>query len=131
MNKTIRQTITFNASPHEVFELLMDSKKHSALTNASAKISRKIGGAISIFDNWITGKNLEIVPDKKIVQSWHAETENWSEDYFSKVTFVLKKDGKKTKLRFIHAGVPEQHYQSLKEGWYEHYWNPMKSMFEK
>ena len=131
MKKTIRQTVTFDASPHDVFELLMDSKKHSKFTNASARISRKAGGAISIFDNWITGKNLEIVTDKRIVQSWRAELENWSEDYFSKVTFILEKDGKKTRLRFIHSGVPEQHYQSLKEGWYEHYWNPMKLMLNK
>jgi hypothetical protein len=38
--KTIRQWVTFKASPHEVYEALMDSRKHS---NAlPLMISRKI-----------------------------------------------------------------------------------------
>ena len=39
--KTIRQTVTFNAAPLEVYEMLMDSKKHKSLSGEEAKISRK------------------------------------------------------------------------------------------
>ena len=34
--KTIEQTVEFSASPHEVYEALMDSEKHSAFTGAKA-----------------------------------------------------------------------------------------------
>jgi uncharacterized protein YndB with AHSA1/START domain len=30
--KTIRQSVTFEASPYDVYEALMDSKKHSRFT---------------------------------------------------------------------------------------------------
>lgn len=40
--KTIQQIISFKASPREVYELLMDSKKHQALSGEKAMISTKI-----------------------------------------------------------------------------------------
>ena len=68
--KTIRQSVTFRATPHEVYEAIMDSKKHSELTGSQVRMSRKIGGKFSIYGGDIEGVNLELVPDQKIVQSW-------------------------------------------------------------
>ena len=62
--RTIKQKVKFNAKPHEVYELLMNSKKHSAFTCDEAKISRKIGGKISAYGNYIEGENLELIKDK-------------------------------------------------------------------
>ncbi len=45
--RTIEQTVTFKASPHEVYESLMDSAKHSKFTGAKASISREVGGAFT------------------------------------------------------------------------------------
>ena len=45
--------IFHNATPADLYELFMDSAKHSAATGAPAKISRKIGGKWSAFDGMI------------------------------------------------------------------------------
>ena len=42
--KTLQQTVTFKASPRQVYDMLMDSKKHQSLSGQPAKISRKVGG---------------------------------------------------------------------------------------
>jgi hypothetical protein len=42
--KTIRQTVTFKAQPMEVYDMLMDSKKHKSLSGEEARISKKVGG---------------------------------------------------------------------------------------
>ncbi len=73
MSKPIKQSVTFKASPHAVYEALMDSKKHSAFTGGKASISRVVGGKYTAYDNYVNGKNIELVPDKKIVQSWRAQ----------------------------------------------------------
>lgn len=65
--KTIRQTALFGAAPHEVYELLMDSKLHSEFTGEKASVSRKVGGTVKAYGSWIEAKNLELVKDKKIV----------------------------------------------------------------
>ena len=42
MGKNLKQTATFKAVPHEVYETLMDEKKHAEFTEGAAKISRQL-----------------------------------------------------------------------------------------
>ena len=127
--RTIKQTAYFNASPHEVFELLMDSKKHSAFTGHKADISRKKNGKFTAYDEWIAGKNLEIVKDKKILQSWRGA--DWEKGHFSKAEFRLEKKGKGCKLIFTQNGVPDNKYSDINQGWKDHYWKKMKDYLKK
>ena len=130
--RDIKQTEHFEASPAEIYDAIMDSKKHAQFTGAAAKIENKVGGNFSAHGGYITGKNLELVPGKKIVQSWHAEEDHWPDDYFSKITFDLKQDKKGgTTLNFTHEGVPVEHADSIEDGWVTYYWEPLKEMFEK
>ena len=107
----------------------MDSRKHSKFTNAKASVNRRIGGKFTAYDGYIEGINLELAPDKKIVQSWRGS--DWPEGHFSKVTFLLKKVEGGTQLIFTQTGVPEDQYESISRGWRDYYWKPMKKMLEK
>jgi len=129
MATLIRQSVTFKATPHEVYEALMDSRKHARFTHEPARISRKVGGAFSAYSGYITGTNLELVPDRKIVQAWHAV--DWPEGHMSRVTFRLSRVKGGTRLAFTHSGVPESEVASLKQGWIDSYWLPLKAMLEK
>src|SRR3989304_3944316 len=101
-NKTIKQTATFKASPHQVYEALMDSKKHSQFTGGKASISRKVGGKFSVYDGYAEGVNLELVPDEKIVQTWRAG--DWPAGHNSRVTFVIKEVKGGARLTFTPHG---------------------------
>ena len=126
--KNIRQTVVIKASPHDVYETLIDSRKHSQLTGSKAEISRKNGGNFSVWDGDVNGVNLELVPDKKIVQSWRLD--DWPENHFSKVTFKIEPDEKGTRIIFTQSAVPDEALDDVKQGWYEYYWNPMREMFK-
>ncbi len=127
--KTIRQSVIIKASPHDVYEALMDSRKHAKFTGGKASISREVGGKFSAFDGYAGGINLELVPDKKIVQTWRAE--DWAVGQESKVTFALAKVQEGTRLTFTQSGVPEEQFDDVSQGWKDYYWEPMKEMFEK
>ncbi len=127
--KTIKQKVTFNASAKDVYEALMDSKKHSAFTGAPANIGKKVGDKINAYGDWIEGENLELVQGKKIVQKWRGK--DWNEGIYSIVTFNLKEKDGKTELEFTHEGVPQEHFKGINEGWKEHYWDKMKKFFGK
>jgi activator of HSP90 ATPase len=129
MSKTIRQTATFKASPHEVYEALMDETKHESFTEGTAKISREVGGKFSISDGEIQGKNLELVPDRKIVQAWRYS--DWPAGHFSTATFELEKIEKGTRLTFTQTDVPDDKYEDIKQGWKDYYWQPMKQVLDK
>ncbi|MBI2934109.1 MAG: SRPBCC domain-containing protein [Chloroflexi bacterium] len=128
--KTIRQSVTIKASPHEVYEALMDSRKHSKITGSVARISRQAGGRFSVWDGGLEGVNLELVPDRKIVQSWR--TSEWPQGHYSTVTFSFRELGDgRTRLTLRHTGVPEDDYENVKQGWRDFYWKPAKVMLEK
>jgi activator of HSP90 ATPase len=129
MSKLIRQAVTFKATPHEVYEALMDSRKHAKFSGSDAKLSRKVGGAISAYGGYITGTNLELAPDKKIVQAWHAS--EWPEGHLSRATFKLTPVKGGTRLNFTHSGVPDKFFDDIRQGWIDSYWTPMKAMLNK
>jgi len=127
--KTIRQSVTFKASPHEVYEALMDSKKHSEFTGSEVQMNRNVGSEFSVYGGDIHGINLDLVPNQKIVQSWRYS--DWPESHYSKATFSLKEVPSGTRLTFSQTGVPEEFYDDISQGWHDYYWEPMKEMFEK
>jgi activator of HSP90 ATPase len=126
--KTIKQTATFKAGPHEVFEALMDSARHGEFTGGKARISRAVGGKFSTYDGYAEGTNLELVPDKKIVQTWRAS--DWPKGCYSTVTFTLKAVNNGTKLTFTQVGVPDDQFEDVSQGWKDFYWTPMKRMLD-
>lgn len=127
--KILKQTVIFSATPNQVYEALMDFKQHAAFTGDTAKISRSIGGRISAWGGYISGKNLSLVENKKIVQAWRAE--DWPKNTWSEVSFTLTKTARGTRLAFVQTGLPEEQYEETKKGWVEFYWEPMKKYFKK
>ncbi len=130
MAATIRQTVLVDAPPHAVFEALMDSKKHAAFTGEKANISRKVGGKMTAGDGYIVGRNLRIEKDKVIVQSWRT-TDFRESDPDSQIMFHFSKKGKGTRLMFVHSKVPDRLTESLRQGWIDYYWVPLKAYLEK
>ena len=128
-SKSIKQTVTFKASAHQVYEALMDSRKHAQFTGGKASISRKVGGKFSAFDGYAEGVTLELVPDEKIVQTWRAS--DWPAGIYSRVTFAIKEVKGGARLTFTQSGVPEEQYEDVSQGWKDYYWGPMKQMLEK
>ena len=85
---TIRQTVIFNAPSYDVYEVIMDSKKHESLSGEKADISREVGGAFKAWGDHISGFNLVLQPGRKIVQAWRAR--DWWADHYSIATFELR-----------------------------------------
>lgn len=129
MSKPIHQTVIFKATPHAVYEALMDTEKHAAFTGSKANLSRQIGGEISAYDGYISGQNVELVPEKKIVQTWRAV--DWPEGFFSQVTFEMSVIPEGTRLDFSHTGLPEGTEDEFAQGWQDNYWDPLKKFLER
>jgi activator of HSP90 ATPase len=129
MPNIIHQTIFFKAPPHEVYEALMDTAKHAEFSGGQASISPSVDGEIMAYDGYITGKNIELIPDQKIVQDWHAS--DWPEGQFSQVTFEFTPIPGGTRLEFTHDKLPTGTEEEFTQGWIDNYWEPMKKLLEK
>jgi activator of HSP90 ATPase len=125
--KTLQQAVTFRASPKEVYDMLMDSKKHQSLSGMPAKISKRVGGKFNAWGSHLTGINLVLNPGRKIVQAWRAT--GWWPDHYSIAIFDISKVRGGSKLKFTQIGIPPTRYSGHYRGWIETYWTPMKEIF--
>jgi len=126
MSKTIVQDVLFrNTNPKALFDLYMDSSKHSTATGAPAEISTKEGGSYSAHSGYITGRNLQLIQDRLIVQTWRAQS--WDKnDVDSTFIIYLEPAGNDVWLHAVHANVPDNAEESLNSGWHKMYWEPWR-----
>jgi uncharacterized protein YndB with AHSA1/START domain len=127
MCKTIKQKVTFRASPDRIYELLADSRQHAALTGQRAEISRKIGGPFSTRAGRVRGINVDLVPGERLVQAWRRR--DFPVGIFSMATFQLSrtKSGG-TELVLIHRGVPKELIPDIERDWRETYWDRIRKL---
>ncbi len=128
----INLTYTFETvTPQTVYDAWLDSDRHTWMTGAEATMSAEVGEEFSAWDGYITGKNLELEPATKIVQSWRT-TEFPSDAADSVLTIELAstEDGHGTLLTLTHDRLPHDQEDAYRTGWYEHYFEPMQEYFE-
>ena len=108
---------------------IMDSKTHSQATGAPAKLSRKVGGKFTAFGGQLMGRNLLVVPNTIIVQTWRAS--GWKKtdpDSILLIRFSKTKTGSRVDL--VHANVPEYDHQGVTDGWHHYYWEAWRVYLE-
>lgn len=125
----LRQTATVAGSPHDVFELLVDSEMHAMFSGASAELERKAGGKFSHYDGSLTGFVLDLKKDRRIVLAWRSS--GWPEGSYSIAQFNLKKVKGGTQIEFLQYGIPSSDFKDISEGWRQYYWAPIKAYFQK
>jgi uncharacterized protein YndB with AHSA1/START domain len=129
VTKPIHQEVTIKASAKKVFDALTDAKQFSAFSGgAPAEIDAKAGGSFSCFGGHIIGRNIELVPGKRVVQAWRSV--KWGDGIYSIVHFELHEEGGSTKIVFDQAGFPEEAGPHLEGGWTKMYWEPLKAYLE-
>jgi activator of HSP90 ATPase len=129
--KSIKQIVQFDSSPLEVYNLLMDERKHATFTGSEVSMSKEPNGKFNVFDGYCHGYNIELIEGAKIVQAWHFAEDGWPDDHFSICTFLFEDDDNKTNLTFQQTNIPEHKVEELKSGWQQFYWDAMKAYLKK
>lgn len=133
--EAIHQEVSFLSRPKRVYDalthadqfqkvVLLSAAKNSVdVTSKPAEISREPGGIFVIFGGYISGRQIELVPNQRIVQAWHEK--EWSPGIYSIAKFELREAGAGTKLIFDHTGFPAGAGDHLAIGWKINYWEPL------
>jgi uncharacterized protein YndB with AHSA1/START domain len=130
MPYTFTLTATIPATPVEIYEAWLDSIGHSEMTGGEATMSGEVGAEVTAWDGYISGRNLELVPGERIVQSWRT-TEFGDEDADSIITVVLQEVDEGTLLTLEHRNVPDQQRSYEEGGWQSNYFEPMAAYFSE
>jgi len=115
------------AKPESIYNAWLNSEEHTLMTGAFAKVSANIGEPFEAWDGYIQGKNLELEPPRRILQSWRtSEFSADEEDSRLEILFELK--GNEALITIRHSNLPP-HGMQYKQGWIDSYFDPMKSYF--
>ena len=127
--RTITQTVFLpSVTPGEVYQALLNPKKHAAFTGSAATGSSRTGGRFTACDGYISGVHRELVSSRRIVQEW--QTTEWPDDAPpSTVEFTFKAAKGGTELRMVHSNVPAAQADAYRQGWIDYYWTPLKAYF--
>lgn len=124
MSANIHQEREFDAAPARVYQALTDTAEFSMLTGGAATdIGGEPGAPFSAFGGMITGRQVEMVPERRIVQAWRAS--GWAEGVYSIAHFELEAAGAGTRMVFEHSGFPDGERDHLAAGWDSNYWHPL------
>jgi activator of HSP90 ATPase len=121
---SLHQEVDLKATPARIYEVLLDSRQFASFSGMPAEIDAKAGGAFSMFQGMIVGRNIELVPDQRIVQAWRPAA--WPPGTYSLVKFELKPNGSVCTVILDHTSFPKGGYDHLSLGWKDHYWEPLK-----
>jgi activator of HSP90 ATPase len=132
--ESIHQEVSFKASRARVYEALTETKQFDkviklagtskALGSEPTKITNEVGGGFILFGGHIIGRQVELVPNERIVQAWRVV--DWEPGMYSIAKFELREQGSGTRLVFDHTGFPKGLGKHLAEGWRGHYWEPLE-----
>jgi activator of HSP90 ATPase len=134
--ESIHQEVYFEVKPKQLYEALTDARqfqqvvqmsaamKSMSIADKPAEISREAGGAFSLFGGYLTGRQIELIANQRIVQAWRAGS--WSPGEYSIAKFELVEQGSGTRLTLDHRGFPDGQAQHLAAGWQVNYWEPLK-----
>lgn len=126
--KNIVQKVKFKCTPEALYNALLDSRQHAKFTGAPAKMSKTVGGKFTAYGDYISGVNLDLKENERIVQAWRAS--EWPAGSYSVVAYEITPDKNGAALLFTHIGVPEPHVKGITQGWHDFYWEPLRKLLE-
>lgn len=115
--KTFKKTFKINAEPSDVYSALTNPFTIEIWSGYPAVMSEEPGSEFSLWEGDITGKNLEFIKDRKIVQEWYFGEQTDK----SIVTISIQSDKEDSQVTVEHTNIPDKDFADIAEGWREYY----------
>ena len=125
--KDFKKYITINdVEPQDVYACLTNPFTIELWSDMKATVEAKPGTEFEIFDGSISGRMLEVEPDKKVVQQWYFGDQETP----SIVTLKIHPDKGNVSLELKHTHIPDEAYDDITEGWEKYYLGRIKEFLE-
>lgn len=123
--KTFKKTFRINAEASEVYSAITNPYTIELWSGYPAEMSTEPGSEFSLWEGDITGRNIEFIPDHKVVQEWYFG----DQEEKSIVTITIKPVKDESDVTVEHSNIPDEEYDNITEGWKEYYIGAIISFF--
>jgi activator of HSP90 ATPase len=125
MMKIFKKTFKINAEPSDVYSALTNPFTIELWSGYPAEMSTEPGSEFSLWEGDITGRNIEFIQDKKIVQEWYFGDQKEK----SIVTITISPERENSIVTVEHSNIPDEEFEGISEGWREFYFGAIYSFF--
>jgi len=125
----IHLEVKFPVAPALVYELFTNGAKFGEVTGQPGKGGGSTGAFFSLFDGWLQGRQVELIPNELIAQAWRFM--DWEPGIYSMVRFKLIPEGNGTRLILDQDGVPAAFHEHVKTNWDGFYFAPFRKHFQQ
>jgi len=115
--KTFKKSFKINAEPSDIYSAITNPYTIELWTGYPAIMSEVPDSEFSLWDGDITGKNIEFIKDKKIVQEWYFGDRPEK----STVIITIHPDKEDSVVTVEHTNIPDEDFTDIAEGWREYY----------
>ena len=123
--KNYKKYYLLPASPEEVYLAVTNPFTIRLWTDEEAEMSEEPGSEFSLLGGSIVGKNIEFIPNKKVVQQWYFDGQE--EQSIVTLKFHHHKEG--TSIELNHTNIPDEAYKDIIEGWDDVYFGNLEEFF--
>ena len=123
--KTFKKTFRINAEASEVYSAITNPYTIELWSGYPAEMNTEPGSEFSLWEGDITGRNIEFIPDHKVVQEWYFG----DQEEKSIVTITIKPVKDESDVTVEHSNIPDEEYDNITEGWKEYYIGAIISFF--
>jgi uncharacterized protein YndB with AHSA1/START domain len=120
----LTREVVMDATPATIFPFLTDPAQHLRWMGTEAELDPRVGGEYRVLvggKHPAVGEFLEVVPDRKVVFTFGwDEADHPIPARSTEVEITLTPDGDKTRVRFVHRGLPDDAISDHAQGW-DHY----------
>lgn len=123
--KTFKKIFLINAEAEDVYSALTNPVTIELWSGYPAVMDITPGSEFSLWDGDITGKIIETVENKKIVQEWYFG----EQEEPSLVSVYLIRDFGSTQVTVEHTNIPDNDFENISEGWREYIMGAIQRFF--
>lgn len=124
--KDYKTYFEIKAEAEDVYTALTNPFTIELWSGEPAQMTDKVGDEFSLWGGDIIGKNLEMIPNEKIVQQWYFGEEG--PESIVTIKIWVKKSQCSIELR--HTNIPNEAYDNIVEGWNDAYLGAVKALLE-
>jgi activator of HSP90 ATPase len=115
--KTFKKSFKINAEPSDIYSAITNPYTIELWTGYPTIMSEVPDSEFSLWDGDITGKNIEFIKDKKIVQEWYFGDRPEK----STVIITIQPHKEDSVVTVEHTNIPDEDFTDIAEGWREYY----------
>lgn len=124
--KDFKKYFIIPAEPEDVYAALTNPFTIELWTGYKAIMDDKAETEFSLWEGNITGRNLEVIQNAKLVQEWYFGDQKEQ----SIVIIKLFEHKKGTQVELNHTNIPDEDYENITLGWVEYYFGAIKEFLK-